>query len=96
MFTTTTFALAADGYDLERGAGERIQFWRRTTESGEDSGVIHETSSGRTWRVGGDGRAEAVVIACATVGLGAVAASSLPQNVKDEQMAIILDALGHI
>lgn len=96
MILTTTNALTSAGYVIERGTGERIQFWRRSDPSGEDSAVIHDETSGRTWRVNGDGRTEAVVIACATVGLGAVAASSLPVDVKDAQSKIIIDSLEHL
>lgn len=96
MLTTTAENLAAEGFALERGTGQRVQFWRRVDQSGADEGLIFETVSGRAFHVSDDGRLSAVLVACATVGLGAVAASTLPQAVKDEQTAIILDALEHI
>ncbi len=96
MRTTDASTLTAEGFALERGAGQRIQYWRRVTAEGGDSGVIHDAVSGRTFDVTDDGRAAAVLVACATVGLGAVAASTLPAEVKAAQSQIILDALGEI
>lgn len=96
MLTTTAENLTSEGFALERGVGHRIQFWRRVTSGGGDEGVVFDTQSGRSFRVTDDGRSAAVLVACATVGLGAVAASTLPQVVKDEQTAIILNALEHI
>lgn len=96
MIIFTAADLTAQGFVLERGADQRIQFWRRVTADGGDSGVVYDAVSGRTFHVSDDGRAAAVLVACATVGLGAVAASTLPNDVKAAQSQIILDALSHI
>lgn len=96
MIQTTANELTAEGFVLERGAGERIQFWRAEDGDGRDEGCIFDAVSGRAFKVTDDGRERAVIVACATVGLGAVAASTLPQEVKDAQSRIILDALASL
>jgi hypothetical protein len=96
MIPTTAAELSADGFVLERGEGERIQYWRAQDGTGRDEGRIFDAVSGRAFKVNDDGRERAVIVACATVGLGAVAASTLPQGVKDAQSKIILDALASL
>lgn len=96
MFLTTAANLMADGFVVERGEGERIQYWRRTDSSGADEAVIHDAVAGRTWATAGDGRTESVSVACATVLLTAINALSVSQAVKTAQSQIILDALEHI
>ncbi len=96
MICTTAETLTQDGFVLERGAGERIQYWRAQDENGRDEGRIFDAISGRAFKVSDDGRERAVIVACATVGLGAVEASSLTAEVKAAQSKIILDALASL
>lgn len=96
MIVTTVATLISEGFVLERGEGQRLQLWRRVTSAGVDACVIHDVVSGRTFSVVDDGRMATVLVACATVVLAAVEASSLPAAVKAAQAQIILDALGAI
>lgn len=93
MYQTTAAELTTAGFVLKRGEGERLQYWHVQDAGGRNEGRLHDTITGRTFKVNDEGRDRAVLIASAAVMLDLIESSGLPAAVKIAQAKTIIDAL---
>lgn len=94
MYSKTTAQLTADGFTLQRGEGQRVQFWMKT--EGEEMRVVIDTVGERAWDVQDDG-----AVMQMNVSIGCAAMETIDKTVllladRNALKQIILDGMGNL